>query len=261
MGSIVAEDVNKTSSSLSEQAVPKYASSRHRNVPFSYDKQNLKISNRFIDEPRSLRVAVIGGGLTGIIAGILLPQKVPGIQLTIYEKNHDFVSTSGITEETGLSRSADFYKGGTWLENVYPGVRCDIPSHVYQSTFSPKHDWSDKFAPGSEIRDYWQSVARKYDVYQYARFNQKVDDALWAGDHWELTTLDGQTGQVIMEQADFVITAVGKFNSWKLPDYPGIADYKGHLRHASNWDPTFDPTGKRVAVIGKRHSSCSKSAE
>jgi protoporphyrinogen oxidase len=34
---------------------------------------------------------VIGGGLTGINAGILLPTKVPGIQLTIFEKNADFV--------------------------------------------------------------------------------------------------------------------------------------------------------------------------
>lgn len=32
--------------------------------------------------------------------------------------------------------------------------------------------------------------------------------------------------------------------------YPGIQDFKGHLRHSSNWDPTYDPTGKTVAVIG-----------
>lgn len=37
------------------------------------------------------QVAVIGGGLTGITAGILLPAKVPGIQLTIFDKNADFV--------------------------------------------------------------------------------------------------------------------------------------------------------------------------
>ncbi|KAL0260140.1 hypothetical protein SLS55_005886 [Diplodia seriata] len=35
-----------------------------------------------------------------------------------------------------------------------------------------------------------------------------------------------------------------------IPDYPGIKDYKGVLRHSSNWDPTVDLTGKRVAVIG-----------
>lgn len=60
----------------------------------SYPQSGLDLVNRFIDEPRSLRVSVIGGGLAGILAGILLPTKVPGIELTIYEKNNDFVSAS-----------------------------------------------------------------------------------------------------------------------------------------------------------------------
>jgi cation diffusion facilitator CzcD-associated flavoprotein CzcO len=37
------------------------------------------------------QVAVIGAGLAGVTAGALLPAKVPGIQLTILEKNSDVV--------------------------------------------------------------------------------------------------------------------------------------------------------------------------
>lgn len=198
----------------------------------NYPEAKISLVDRFIDEPRALRVAVIGGGLTGILAGILLPAKVPNIQLTIYEKNKDF--------------------GGTWLENVYPGVRCDIPSHVYQATFSPKTDWSDEFAPGAEIRDYWQAQARKYDVHRFARFGRRVEDASWdaAEAVWRITLRDEDTGEQLVEVAEFVLTATGRFNAWKLPDYPGIGDYKGLLRHASNWDPSFDPAGKKVAVIG-----------
>lgn len=48
--------------------------------------------DRFIDEPRALNVAIIGGGLAGILGGILLQAKVPNIKLTIYDKNKDFVS-------------------------------------------------------------------------------------------------------------------------------------------------------------------------
>ena len=46
------------------------------------------------------------------------------------------------------------------------------------------------------------------------------------------------------------MTAIGRFNAWRLPDYPGIEEYQGHLRHSSNWDPSFQPAGKTVAVIG-----------
>lgn len=56
-----------------------------------YDDYPIKLIERYIDEPRELRVAVIGAGLSGVLAGILLPAKVPGIKLSIYEKNADVV--------------------------------------------------------------------------------------------------------------------------------------------------------------------------
>lgn len=61
-------------------------------TPHKYDLPEISLVNRYVDEPRSLRVTVIGAGLSGVIAGVLLPAKVPGIQLTILEKNADVVS-------------------------------------------------------------------------------------------------------------------------------------------------------------------------
>lgn len=135
---------------------------------------------------------------------------------------------------------------------MYPGVRCDIPSHVYQSTFAPKKDWSDKFASGAEIRDYWQSVAREYGVYKLAKFRHRVRAATWRPSTgvWALEVVEEGTGSVLERDFDFVISATGLFNDWKLPEYEGLSDYKGHLRHASDWDPSYDPAGKSVAVIG-----------
>lgn len=59
----------------------------------SFPRPSFKLENRYIDQPRSLRVVVIGAGLAGITAGILLPRKVPGIDLQIYEKNDEVVSS------------------------------------------------------------------------------------------------------------------------------------------------------------------------
>lgn len=57
-----------------------------------YPRSNVSLVDRFVDEPRKIKVIIIGGGLAGILGGCLLPQKVPGIELVIYEKNSDFVS-------------------------------------------------------------------------------------------------------------------------------------------------------------------------
>ncbi|OCK76331.1 FAD/NAD(P)-binding domain-containing protein [Lepidopterella palustris CBS 459.81] len=199
---------------------------------YSYPTSSFRLENRFIDEPRKLKVAVIGAGMAGVTAGVLLPVKVPSIDLVIYEKNDDI--------------------GGTWFENIYPGVRCDIPAHVYQSTFSPNTQWSEIFAQGSEIRDYWQAVAKKYDVHRYLRLGHQVEDVAWDDSKsiWRLTIRNLKTGETLVEEKDFVLTAIGRFNAWHLPEYPGMSEYKGILRHASHWDPSFDLNGKNVAVIG-----------
>lgn len=79
-----------------------------------------------------------------------------------------------------IVRSSDWlWQGGTWFENTYPGVRCDVPAHVYQSGFAPNTQWTEEFAQGHEIRDYWKGVAQKYNVYQYLRLQQQVESAEW----------------------------------------------------------------------------------
>ncbi|PNH28359.1 hypothetical protein BJF96_g8447 [Verticillium dahliae] len=200
--------------------------------PPNYSNPSQKLIDRYIDEPRELRVAVIGAGLSGTLSGILLPVKVPGIKLSIFEKNADV--------------------GGTWFENIYPGVRCDVPAHVYQATFDPNTQWSEQFAQGAEIRDYWQGLAKKYDLYKFLQLSQRVEGLNWddVKSEWQISVRDLKTDVLRTETADFVLTAIGRFNAWKLPDYPGINDFKGTLRHASNWDPEFDPRGKNIAVIG-----------
>lgn len=168
-----------------------------------------------------------------------------------------------------INKFKTFEKGGTWHENIYPGIRCDVPAHIYQCTFSPNTQWSEVFAQGHEIREYWRSVARKFDVYRYIRFSTKVIDSVWLPDEakWRVRTMNvpegkrervvdglGEAREVVEEKYDFVITAIGHFNEWRLPDFPGINEYEGHLRHSSNWDPSFDPHGKRIALIGNGSS-------
>lgn len=81
---------------LSVQAAKEFLSVEqpHPKAGTPYPTTTLKLEDHPIDEIRSLRVTVIGAGLAGILAGVLLPVKVPGIELTIFEKNSDVVSVS-----------------------------------------------------------------------------------------------------------------------------------------------------------------------
>lgn len=131
-------------------------------------------------------------------------------------------------------------------------MRCDVPAHAYQSTFDPNTQWTEEFAQGPEILEYWKGLSRKHDVYKYLKLSQRVDGLDWdpTTSQWLINVHDLTLETSRVERADVVLTAIGRFNAWKLPNYPGIGDYKGLLRHTSNWDPTFDVTGKKVAVVG-----------
>lgn len=125
-----------------------------------------------------------------------------------------------------------------------------MPADAYQATFAPNTKWTSPYAEGAEIKAYWEKVAAKYDVRKYIQFNTNVISANWSPEksRWILEIERGGVRQT--EETDFLIMATGHFSTPRLPNYPGIEDYTGHLRHSSNWDPNFDPTGKIVAVIG-----------
>jgi hypothetical protein len=44
---------------------------------------------RAVDDYRPIKVICIGAGMSGITAGCMLPQKIPNLELVIYEKNDD----------------------------------------------------------------------------------------------------------------------------------------------------------------------------
>jgi cation diffusion facilitator CzcD-associated flavoprotein CzcO len=75
-----------------------------------------------------------------------------------------------------------------------------------------------------------------------------------------LVLKDTVDGRQRAESFDFVITAIGVFNNWKLPDYPGMDEFEGPIIHSSNWTP-FDATGKRIATIGNGASGIQVTTE
>jgi hypothetical protein len=83
-----------------------------------------------LDHARKVSVAVIGAGLSGINAGILLPAKVPGIELTIFEKNNDVVSACDSHEMGELT----IYRAARGLKMSIP--ECDA---TFQLMYTKRH--------------------------------------------------------------------------------------------------------------------------
>lgn len=173
---------------------------------------------------RELRVVIVGAGMAGILAAVKLREA--GIEnIVVYEK-------------------ADRI-GGTWRENTYPGLTCDVPAHSYTYSFEPSPDWSSYLAPGGEIQAYFERVVKKYGLGEVIRFNQELARCEFSEGQWHLEMKNG-----LKDSADFVIAATGVLHYINYPDIPGLASFRGALMHSAKWDHSVPLEGKRIGIIG-----------
>jgi 4-hydroxyacetophenone monooxygenase len=177
----------------------------------------------------SFNVLIIGAGMSGLCAAIRLKQA--GIPFSIIEKNPTV--------------------GGTWFENAYPGCGVDTPNHFYSYSFAPYHDWSLLFAKRQELWDYFERVAEQYGIRQHVQFNTEVKSAVFdsVANVWRVVAVTADGAQLDL-QANVVISCVGVLNRPKLPDIPGMDEFKGPRMHTAQWQTDFDWRGKHVAMIG-----------
>lgn len=173
---------------------------------------------------RQPKVVIIGAGMTGILVAIKLRE-------------------AGIDDVIILEKKSKI--GGTWRENTYPGVACDIPAHMYTYSFEPNPNWSHRFPHGDEIQAYFERVAEKYQVMPLIRFNQAVVSCHFKDAKWTLCT---DTGDTLV--ADFVVSATGILHHPAKPDIPGLDSFAGDCFHTAEWDHQVDMADKKVGVIG-----------
>ena len=165
--------------------------------------------------------------MSGLLAAIKL--RAAGHEFTIFEK-------------------ADKV-GGTWRENTYPGIACDVPSHLYSYSFELNPDWHYLSSPGSEIQEYFEGIAKRYDLDRSIRFGDPVVRCDWKGEDWEV-----EGGSGFMDRFDWVLAATGILHHPKLPEIEGLDDFAGDLFHSAQWDHSVELDGRRIGVVGNGSS-------
>lgn len=95
------------------------AKTPHQTVPTI--NPDYRIAEEPIGTRRPLRVVCMGAGYSGLMMAIVFNERMrdSNATLQIFERNEDI--------------------GGTWLENRYPGCRCDIPAYVFPPTHHKSH--------------------------------------------------------------------------------------------------------------------------
>jgi cation diffusion facilitator CzcD-associated flavoprotein CzcO len=171
------------------------------------------------------RAVIIGAGFGGIGMAIALKR-------------------AGIEDFAVLERAGDL--GGTWRDNSYPGLTCDIPSQLYSFSFRPWR-WSRRFPAREEILAYLHALVAEHGLRPHLRLGCGVVAAGFDERRgvWDLILDDGGT-----LQATAVVCAVGQLGRPLIPGIPGRDEFAGQAWHSARWNHGAGLAGRRVAVIG-----------
>lgn len=191
------------------------------------------IREQYLRQSRPLKIITIGAGFSGLTMAYKIQHQYKlgdQIQHVIYEKNPDI--------------------GGTWYENRYPGLACDVPAHIYVFTWEPNPDWTSFYVSGPEILAYIKRTAMKYNLTKDVQLNSKVIGAEWNEVDGKWHVHIEQNGKIVQDVGDLLVSGCGCLNNWIWPDIDGLKDFEGHLVHTARWNDEYNFQGKKVGIIG-----------
>ncbi len=168
---------------------------------------------------------VIGAGQAGLAAAYALQQS--GVSFCVLEASDRTV--------------------GSW-PSYYDSLTLFSPAR-----YSSLLGWAfpgdpERYPSRQEVIDYLDAYARHFAF--PIILNTRVSTIEREGEIFAVHTDTGKCWQ-----ARTVIVASGSFRQPNIPDFPGLAQFKGKILHSADYHQPSDIEGKRVAIVGAGNSA------
>ena len=242
-------------------------------------------------------VAVIGAGLAGITSAAHLLKK--GFSVTVFERS----SVPGgvwhydprVANEPDYPNVRPHAPPGNKpcdekLQNFeeaslehappgacYKGLRNNIPTTIMRTTLLEWPEGTPEYLTHDEVEKYIQDLAVTTGTQEHILFNTNVqsirkENASDTGAKWTLRTRTlrrvGESDYDLTDQDwhfDAVIVASGRYHVPKIPDLPGLKEWKerlpGNILHSKGYRSPESFRGKTIFLIGSGVSAMDISRE
>ena len=181
--------------------------------------------------PKKCRVAVIGGGASGITTAKCLR-----------EDNHEPI----IFEKSDQI-------GGIWVFKKISGGTFNsvhLQNSKYSAAFSdyPMPADFSEFPHHTEVLKYLNDYIENFKLRDCIQLNTSVEKITRKDNYWEVITLSRE-GQFI-HSFDAIAVCSGLYYEPKLPNIPGEDNFYGTIIHAQNYKEPSIFTDKKVVIVG-----------
>lgn len=192
--------------------------------------------------PVGRRVAVIGGGVAGLVTARVL--KHDGFDVTVFEQEREI--------------------GGVWATSrAYPGLRTNNPRETYAFSDFPYPPGTRDFPTAAEVRAYLQAYVEHFGLRSRLQLATEVISVSRGGPvtngpppGFRVTVRHARDpGGLETRQFDFVVVCNGVFSRPYLPRFEGQERFRGAVLHSSQLTDPAVLRGQRVMVVGAGKSA------
>ncbi|XP_076891483.1 flavin-containing monooxygenase FMO GS-OX5-like [Bidens hawaiensis] len=215
----------------------------------------------------SLKVAVIGAGVTGLTAARELQRE--SHQVVIFEKSHRLGGTwiynpRVESDPLGTDPTRDVVHG-----SMYKSLRTNFPRHLMSFTdfkFEEKIYDDHRINPGhEEVLKFLEDFATKFELTELIRFNTVVTrvEVIDVDSGINSFVVESKTNEVsLVEMFDAVVVCNGHNTQPRLAtDIPGIETWSKEQMHSHNYRDPEPFRDQIVVVIGSGPSAIDISQE
>ncbi|KAF2626305.1 FAD dependent oxidoreductase [Macroventuria anomochaeta] len=231
------------------------------------------------------RVAVIGAGISGVVTAAHL--KKEGLDVTVFERSSAAGGIWFYDERKPLEPAyPSVLASKAWStyakEEVndlelkrllhappgpcYIGLKNNVATRLLENTLNKFPPGTEDFVSHSVLKDYIQDTAKKTAVDAVTQYNTEVQNVSKNGEKWAVRTATLQTrddGSLSLNattsEFDAVVVASGHYHAARVPDIPGLADWKraypSRVQHSKGYRKPEDFQGKNFLLIGGSVSS------
>lgn len=244
-------------------------------------------------EQKLTEVAVIGAGVSGVcVAAHLLKL---GIKVILFERGSavggvwhfdelvapepdypsilpsrgDYTIVSPTTREQSRQHilSQDVKIAHAPPGPCYAGLKNNVSTRLMKTTLAAWDQGTEDFVSHERIEGYIRTISIVNDVEDVIRYNTRVDQVRKHGERWSIATTEllVQNEEMLLDfkketwAFDAVVVASGHYNAPRIPEVPGLADWKktwpDSMHHSKAYRSSERFRDKTVMLVGAGVSS------